>query len=76
MMRMKRQSAVLTNLPCCGIMAKDDHFVPPEMTQRNYDACTAEKQLLMVDGAGHGTSYLQDRPGMEKAIGAFLDKYN
>lgn len=63
-------------IPIIFIHGKDDKFVPPEMTQRNYDACTAEKQLLMVDGAGHGTSYLQDRPGMEKAIGAFLAKYN
>lgn len=63
-------------IPVIFIHGKEDHYVPPEMTLRNYEACTAEKQLILVEGAGHGTSYLQDKPGVEKAIGAFLAKYN
>lgn len=63
-------------LPVLFIHGKNDQFVPPEMTLRNYKVCTAEKQLVLVEGAGHGTSYLQDRPGVEKAIGVFLAKYN
>ena len=63
-------------IPVIFIHGKNDHFVPPEMTLANYEACTAEKELLLVEGAGHGTSYLQDRPGVEKAIGSFLQKYN
>ena len=49
--------------------------MPPEMTLRNFEACRAEKQLLMVEGASHGTAYLQDRPGVERAVAAFLEKY-
>lgn len=63
-------------IPVLFIHGKEDRYVPPEMTLRNYEACTAEKQLLMVEGAGHGTSYLQDRPCAEKALAAFFAKYN
>lgn len=68
--------AMKTNrIPILFIHGKNDHFVPPEMTVQNYEACTAEKQLLLVDGAGHGTSFLQDRPMAEKTIAAFLERY-
>lgn len=63
-------------VPVLFIHGKDDHFVPPEMTLKNYEACSAEKQLVFVEGAGHGTSYLQDRPGVEKAIGDFLARHS
>jgi len=63
-------------IPVLFIHGKEDHYVPHEMTVQNYEACTAEKQLILVEGAGHGTSYLQDKPTIEKAIGDFLTKYN
>lgn len=63
-------------LPILFIHGKDDHFVPPEMTLRNYEACIAEKELLLVDGAGHGTSFLQDKKSVSQAITTFLKKYN
>ncbi len=63
-------------IPILFIHGKDDHFVPPEMTLRNFEACTAEKQLVLVEGAGHGTAYLQDKEGVEAAVGAFFAKYN
>lgn len=69
--------AMKTNqIPVLFIHGKEDHFVPPEMTLANYEACAAEKELVLVDGAGHGTSYLQDREGVEKAITAFLNHHN
>ncbi|MBQ8895155.1 MAG: alpha/beta hydrolase [Clostridia bacterium] len=61
--------------PVLFIHGKADRFVPPEMTIANYEACTAEKELLLVEGAGHGTAYLQDREGVERAISRFLEKY-
>ncbi len=68
--------AMKTNhIPVLFIHGKDDHFVPPEMTLKNYEACAAEKELILVDGAGHGTSFLQDRPTVEKAVISFLDRY-
>ena len=63
-------------IPVLFIHGKEDHYVPHEMTLKNYEACIAEKQLVLVEGAGHGTSYLQDKPTVEKAIGDFFAKYN
>ena len=45
------------------------------MSQAAYDACTGEKRLILVEGAGHGQSYLVDRPRVQAALAAFLEKY-
>ena len=34
-----------------------DDFVPSWMSQVNYDACASRKQLVIIEGAGHGLSY-------------------
>ncbi len=63
-------------IPILFIHGKEDHYVPHEMTLQNYEACTSEKELVLVEGAGHGTSYLQDKPRVEKALAEFFKKYN
>lgn len=63
-------------VPILFIHGKDDNYVPPEMTIRNYEACQSEKKLLLVDGAGHGTSFLQDQPLVEKELRDFFSKNN
>jgi len=45
-------------LPIIMIHGKADEFVPCYMTQQGYDCCAGEKQLLLVDEAGHGLSFL------------------
>ena len=40
----------------------DDDFVPDQMSRINYEACAAEKKLVLISGAGHGLSYLVDPP--------------
>jgi len=52
-----------------------DTFVPCDMTKRAFDACTAPKQLVLVPDAGHGCSYLVDRPRVQSELQAFLSKY-
>lgn len=66
----------INQIPIIFIHGKDDHFVPPEMTVQNYDACISAKKLILVDGAGHGTSYLQDKETVENTIRMFFEKYN
>jgi fermentation-respiration switch protein FrsA (DUF1100 family) len=39
----------------------EDDFVPAEMTRRSFEACTGDKQLLLVEGADHGISFLVAR---------------
>ncbi len=63
-------------VPILFIHGKDDTFVPPEMTVRNFEACQSEKKLILVDGAGHGTSFLQDRPRVEQELRTFFSKNN
>lgn len=60
-------------VPVLFIHGTDDKFVPIEMTYENYKACAAPKQLLVVPGAEHGTSYLVDREGYEAATLRFWE---
>lgn len=44
-------------LPVFFIHGESDDFVPPEMSQRNFDACRSRKKIVTIKGAGHGLSY-------------------
>ncbi len=43
-------------VPVMFIHGSEDNFVHTDMVYRVYDACPTKKQLLVVEGAGHGTS--------------------
>ena len=60
--------------PVLFIHGSNDGFVPPEMTFRNYMACKAPKELLIVPEAGHGMSYVTDPKSYEKAVKRFFKK--
>ena len=49
-----------------------DDFVPCEMTQQGFDVCTSRKEILLVDGAEHGVSFLVDREGYTAKVLNFL----
>ena len=59
-------------LPVLFVHGRDDRLIPWQMTQRSFDACASEKTVLYVDGAGHGESFLIDRPACEKALAEFF----
>ena len=59
-------------LPLLMVHGKDDHYVPCEMTERAYSGCTGSKRLLLVEGAGHGLSYLVDNATYSEMIDALL----
>ena len=61
-------------VPAIFIHGEADDFVPCEMSRENFAACTAEKALFTVPGAGHGLSYLIDREGYLTAVRAFAEK--
>lgn len=67
-------AAAKTKLPLLLIHGKADTFVPYTMSQEIYDACPGKKQLLLVDGANHGYSYLIDRPRVQAAVSRFLEE--
>ena len=49
-----------------------DDFVPCYMTKESYRACSGLKKLLLVEGAGHGVSFLVDRDRYIREIKGFL----
>lgn len=58
-------------IPVLFFHGSDDHFVPIDMTYKNYNACRAEKRLYVVPYADHGMSYFIDRHGYEDEIKRF-----
>lgn len=59
-------------VPVLLIHGTGDNFVPCEMSQKAYDACKGEKTLILVEGAGHGLSYVVDPRRCRKALEQFL----
>lgn len=61
--------------PTLFIHGKEDKFVPTVMSKQNFEACTGEKELLLVDNAGHAASLYENKPLYEKTVSEFLAKY-
>ena len=57
------------------IHGSEDNFVHTDMVYRVYDACPTEKQLLVVDGAGHGNSSNHAPDVYFETVFTFLDPY-
>ena len=67
-----RQTLKNSKLPVLMVHGTGDGFVPCEMTQQGYDVCTGKKDLLLVEGAEHGVSFLVDREGYTEKVLSFL----
>ncbi len=61
-------------LPIILVHGLADDFVPSEMTQRSFDACGGQKELLLVEGAGHGVSFGKAEKEYEALVFAFFDR--
>ena len=61
--------------PILFIHGTEDELVPVEMTKRNYEACTSEKELVLVEGAGHGLSYVLEPERVKDAFTNFYEKH-
>ena len=70
-----RKTLQNSKLPVLLVHGVEDGFVPCEMTKQGYDACNGEKDLLLVEKADHGVSFLVDKPRYTKMVIDFLDKY-
>lgn len=62
--------------PVLFIHGDADRFVPLSMTEENYAACEAEKELLIVPGAAHARSYLIDPAAYEAKLRDFWAKHD
>lgn len=63
-------------IPVLFIHGNSDDFVPCEMSRIGYDSDAGNKELLLIDGAGHGMSYLLDTGRVSGTVLRFLEKYS
>lgn len=70
-----RKILTSAKLPVLMIHGEADDYVPCFMTKQGFEACAGEKELLIVEGAGHGLSCLVDKETYTKRIFAFLEKH-
>lgn len=50
----------------------EDHFVPYEMSMKNYEACRGKKVLYTAEGASHTKSYVTEPKQYMKAVEEFF----
>ena len=62
-------------VPILFIHGGEDLFVPTAMVYEVYEAATVEKELLVVEGAGHGMASSVDREAYWQTVTAFLQRY-
>jgi len=70
-----RETLRQTTLPVLLFHGLADNFVPASMSQENYDACVSEKEMLLVEGAAHGMSYVVEPDRVKELIADFLKKH-
>ncbi len=61
--------------PVTFIHGEADDFVVTQNSLDNYAACTGEKSLVTVPGAGHGLSYIVDRERVDRELKHIFDNY-
>ena len=61
--------------PMFFIHGDKDDFVPTWMVYRLYEAKPQPKQLWIVEGADHATSYLHERETYTRKVKAFVNRY-
>ena len=64
------------SVPCLFVHGDADTLVPWRMSLENYYACRAPKELLVVNGATHGMSFLVDPDRYKKKILDFFAAYD
>lgn len=69
-----RRTLARTKIPVLFIHGRADTFVPCSMSQAGYDCCASEKELLLVERAGHGKSYLFEPDRLTKALVDFFNR--
>lgn len=68
------RSVERARVPVLFFHGEADHFVPKEMTEAAYAACTSPKKLLEFPGAGHGLSFMVDQTRYVAALRQFIDE--
>ena len=64
-----------SQVPVLFIHGSEDTFVHTDMVYELYEACPTQKDLLVVEGAGHGEAYLMDPDLYFDTVFEFLTTY-
>ena len=64
------------DVPCLFVHGDGDTLVPWRMSLENYYACRAPKELLIVNGATHGMSFLVDPERYKQTVLRFFTTYD
>ena len=67
------ESLQKARIPILIIHGLADTFVPPEHSRISAAACAAPYELIEIEGAGHGLSYLVDPQTVSAKLDAFID---
>lgn len=65
-----------TNIPMLFIHGSEDYLVPTKMVYKLYEAKRNNKELLVVEGAGHVSSMRNDYEKYWKKVDEFISKYS
>ncbi len=63
-------------VPVFFVHGTTDGFVPSSMSEDNFNACVTDKDILFVDGAGHGLAYIIDPEKYIENLKQFNKKIN
>ena len=69
-----RESLARSKTPILFIHGKADTFVPCSMSQAGYDCCKSPREIYLVEGAGHGRSYLYEPDKLTRALVDFFNR--
>ena len=69
-----RETLSHSKTPILFIHGKADDFVPSCMSEFGFAACASEKEILLVDDAGHGRSYLYEPERLRNALTDFFKR--
>lgn len=64
----------LASLPILLIYGREDTRMPPEEAEEIFRRLpSSRKQLIYIEGAGHGAGYAKDKSGYLKVVRSFID---
>lgn len=64
-----------TTIPIIFVHGKADRYIPYVSCEHLYAACASDKDICLVDGAGHAASYARDPEKFNNAVFPFLEKH-
>ncbi|MFC5464094.1 alpha/beta hydrolase [Lederbergia graminis] len=64
-----------TEVPILYIHGKEDTFVPTNLAEELYEHTNSEAELMLVDGANHGESFVLEKEAYKERLNSFLLKY-